>query len=131
MRSQTYLRQSGMHLVLFLSALLFSTLANSAEKELGRLFFTPENRQALDQQRRFRPPEKPREVTDDSPLTVNGLVLRSSGKKTVWINGEMKNDATLTVKVGDTLDKNTGETTPLLGEGKVVVHPAGKRAKAR
>ena len=40
MRSQTYLRQSGMHLVLFLSALLFSTLANSAEKELGRLFFT-------------------------------------------------------------------------------------------
>ncbi len=131
MRSQTYLRQSGMHLVLFLSALLFSTLANSAEKELGRLFFTPENRQALDQQRRFRPPENPHEVVDDSPLTVNGLVLRSSGKKTVWINGEIKNDATLTVKVGDTLDKNTGETTPLLGEGKVVVHPAGKRAKAR
>ena len=115
--------------LLLLSAVPAAALA---EDNLDRLFFTPERRQAMDRQRQLNPLGTAEPANQETPtLTINGVVTRSSGKRTVWINGEIKNDATLTVKVGDTLDKNTGETTPLLDEGKVVVHPAGKRAKAR
>ena len=72
--------------------------------ELGRLFFSPAERAALEQARRTQgdnesPLDASREVTDvpseDAPLAVaagerirvNGYVVRSSGTQTVWLNG--------------------------------------------
>ncbi len=69
--------------------------------ELGRLFTTPQERAALDKLRRegpkpvaapeeLAPPEQPEQIpeaTPPQPITVNGLVRRSDGANTVWING--------------------------------------------
>ena len=57
-----------------------------AEEALGRLFFTPERRQTLDRQRQFNIQEK-QEIPEDPTFTIDGVVTRSSGKRTVWVNG--------------------------------------------
>ena len=68
------------HQLLFLG-LIATPLTNAGE--LGRLFFTPEQRAQL---------EYGRQQGDDSPsstrsLTVNGIVQKHGGERTVWING--------------------------------------------
>lgn len=55
-----------------------------AADPLGRLFFTPDEREALERQR-ARPPVEA--APSPSGLTVNGLVQRSDGKAVVWVNG--------------------------------------------
>lgn len=71
--------------------------------ELGRLFFTPAERAALDQARNgaeitavipAAPPSAPAldleslvPATPQPAITVNGYVQRSTGPATVWING--------------------------------------------
>jgi len=68
--------------------------------ELGRLFTTPQERAALDKLRRagptpvaapeqLAPPEQPEQTlkAQPQPITVNGLVRRSDGANTVWVNG--------------------------------------------
>lgn len=115
-----------------------------AEEALGRLFFTPERRQILDRQRQLNIQEK-QEIPEDPTLTINGVVTRSSGKRTVWINGMTQNEnetqSGVTVmpnrnepgkvvvqaeespsgkaKVGDTVNRNTGEATDLLNGGRI------------
>ena len=117
-----------------------------AEDELGRLFFTPERRQALDRQRQLNIQEK-QEIPEDPMLTINGAVTRSSGKRTVWINGIPQNEnethsgITVTTNrkepgkvviqasdapagkanVGDTVNRNTGESATLLGDGQLII----------
>jgi hypothetical protein len=123
--------------------------AAKAEDELGRLFFTPERRQALDRQRQFNIQEK-QEIPEDPTLTINGVVTRSSGKRTVWLNGVAQNDnekpSGVTIipnrkapgkvvvqpsdadarnaKVGETVNRNTGEATDLLGDGEISINRA-------
>ncbi|MDR2113183.1 MAG: hypothetical protein LBQ62_08810 [Candidatus Accumulibacter sp.] len=116
-----------------------------AAQELGRLFFTPERRAALDRQRQFDIPER-REIPEDPTLTIDGVVTRSSGRRTVWINGAARDDPQAAgvaivperanpgrvvvrsedgpetrASVGDTVNRNTGETTGLLGGGEIRV----------
>lgn len=133
--------------LLSVAALIVSICpAASAEEALGRLFFSPERRQTLDRQRQFNIQEK-QEVPEDPTLTINGVVTRSSGKRTVWINGVAQNESetvnglsiitgkntpgTVTVqaesqpaastKVGDTVNRATGESTSALGTGRISV----------
>jgi len=120
----------------------------SAEDELGRLFFTPERRQHFDRLRQFNIQQK-EEIPADPTLTINGVVTRSSGKRTVWVNGVAQNEreaqsgATITpnrkdpgkvvvdtgeappaaARVGDTVNRTTGEATGLLGGGRLQVSP--------
>ncbi|HDR46356.1 MAG TPA: hypothetical protein ENN94_01495 [Geoalkalibacter subterraneus] len=70
-------------------------------EQLGRLFFTPEERMVLEQMRRLSPdssmvsvPEQQVEASvdatrDDKPafITLSGTVTRSSGASVVWLNG--------------------------------------------
>ncbi|TXF12862.1 hypothetical protein [Pelomicrobium methylotrophicum] len=65
--------------VLLLLLLAFALGARAADP-LGRLFFTPEQREALERKR-------PQAAPPTTGITVNGLVQRSDGKATVWING--------------------------------------------
>lgn len=51
-----------------------------ATPQLGRLFLTPEERAALERRRWHT-----RNPNDDG-TRLDGIVLRSSGKTTVWIN---------------------------------------------
>lgn len=111
---------------------------------LGRLFLTPERRQVLDYQRERNQPEEIKQKEDNS-LTLNGVVLRSSGKRTLWINGRpipetakhlrfatasrkpgsvrlaVGDDSLKTLSVGATLDRTTGLISSPLGDGTIRV----------
>lgn len=80
----------------FLSCVFFTFAAPPAEArqdELGRLFFTPQERLRLDRQRLYgedkETAEKKKEAEAPVPelIAVDGLILRSDGKNTVWLNG--------------------------------------------
>jgi len=118
-------------------------------QEFGRLFFTPEQRAALDARRKARIPDKPAASAVASPTTrMNGYVKRSSGPSTVFLNGEgvvetsqpdsprvpHGNDDKVSVPVGDAgirvplkpgevLDSGTGEVHDVLGGGEIRVRP--------
>lgn len=139
---------------LLVALLLTTTLspAVSAEQALGRLFFTPERRQALDRQRLMNIQDT-QQVNEEPTLTINGVVTRSSGKRTSWINGSAQNEnemsgGTLVIpsrrdpgkvevqagdlpaadaRVGETVNRNTGEARDLLNDGRIVIkRPATK-----
>jgi hypothetical protein len=65
------------------------------EPPLGRLFLTPDQRAALDNARRNRiraealaaTAEKKPKIPLSRTVTINGVVNRSDGESTVWING--------------------------------------------
>lgn len=66
-------------------ALSAATLASGGE--IGRLFFTPEQRTQLDRDdaAKARPDSDNRRT-----LSVTGIVQKHGGQRTVWINGEPK-----------------------------------------
>jgi hypothetical protein len=64
--------------------------ATAGEESFGRLFFTPEERHALDRQRQYAGAGNSRIKTAPA---VDGVVVRSSGKRTVWLNGAARHDA--------------------------------------
>lgn len=119
--------------------------ATNAEETLGRLFFTPEYRQNLDRQRQMNV-QNVQQANEDPTLTINGMVTRSSGKRTAWVNGiaytesEMHSGISVAprkrsageiviraegvppadLRVGETLNKHSGQTRSLLKEGRIV-----------
>jgi len=139
-----------------LALLLALSLAGpAAAQELGRLFFTPEQRTALDARRAARLPDKPA-ATAESPTTrVDGYVKRSSGKSTVWVDGEALPDGlqteglrvqrgsdptrvTVTVgedgrrivlRIGETLDRATGTVKDVVGDGEVRIGRGGAQGR--
>jgi len=117
---------------LLLAALLALPCAHA--QEIGRLFFTPEQRGALDARRRARVPDKPAATPIvASPTTrLDGYVRRSQGPATVWVNGTTVDEAApgsdarvsvplgdggprVRLKPGETLDRGTGEVRDVLG----------------
>ena len=126
--------------------LLIGTLAcaSAPAQELGRLFFTPQERITLDARRRARVPDTPAATPSAAaPMTrVDGYVRRSAGPSTVWVNGAQADDASpgsdarvsiplgerggrVHLKPGETLDRGTGEVRDVLGpSGEVRVRRA-------
>ncbi|SDH85483.1 hypothetical protein [Propionivibrio dicarboxylicus] len=68
--------------------LWFFPLSSAAQTgtTLGRLFFTPEARQALDRQRRTSEQSAP-DDTAPGELRIDGIVIGTNARTTVWING--------------------------------------------
>ena len=109
-----------------LISLLISLVALSATAQsepLGRLFFTPEQRAALDRERLLGFNQRPNTLDGDASYTFNGEVKRSSGKDTRWINGSPHVTATRSphVSPGETYHPATGERESPLGSGKIIV----------
>lgn len=124
-------------LCLFLAWALLAPGAASAQAQLGRLFFTPEQREALDARRKARLPDKPAAVAASPTTRIDGYVKRSSGKSTLWLDGYAVRDGAqpeglrvragpdpsrvtvrvgeegrpIELKVGQTLDRGSGEVT--------------------
>jgi hypothetical protein len=69
---------------LVLTLLIASHGGLVASAELERLFFSPQERESLDRQRRGE------KVAPGTPaeLTITGYVKRSDGKSTVWVDGQ-------------------------------------------
>jgi hypothetical protein len=119
--------------------------ANAADApELGRLFFTPERRIALERQRTYNVQEA--QTLQGTTMSLDGVVYRSSGKATVWINRQAQNEGESTrtgvsavvssktpgsamlapgeekaaqLKVGEAVNRATGERNTRLGGGNV------------
>jgi hypothetical protein len=120
-------------------------LALAEDEALGRLFFSPERREALDRQRSLNVQQA--RVMEGATLTVNGIIRRSSGKSTVWINGvphddnqpvsdvrpvidrrdpsrvtlNAANEPPASLRVGETINRTTREKGDGLEGGRVVV----------
>jgi hypothetical protein len=112
-----------------------------AADDLGRLFFTPEQRKALDARRKARVPDKPAAAIASPTVRLDGYVKRSGGKSTVWVNGEAvesparlpeSSEAPVTVSTGDgtraarlkpgeTLDRGNGDVSDVIGGGEIRV----------
>jgi hypothetical protein len=77
--------------------------------ELGRLFFTPEQRQQLDYQKttgNVANVESPRR----NVIVVNGVVQKKGGNRTVWING--------TAQPAERSDSKNPAVAPVIIPGK-------------
>lgn len=137
-------------LLLAASVLVALAAAPARAQEFGRLFFTPEQRAALDARRKARVPDKPAAVTVASPTTrLDGFVKRSGGPSTVFVDGEAipesaqadsprlprrPGDDKVSIPVGDAgmrielkpgevLDRGTGEVHDAVGDGQIQVRP--------
>lgn len=122
-------------------------------EELGRLFYSPERRATLDRARQFNV-QTQQQVAEGNTLSVNGVVRRASGKRTVWVNGVAVHENSVTdvrvvgvspggtvslipgdqgithIPVGTALNRNTGERSDALNGGSIVVRPATGSARS-
>jgi hypothetical protein len=118
-------------------------------QDIGRLFFTAEQRAALDARRKARVPDKASAPAEASPTTrLDGYVARSSGRSTVWLNGESLHEdspeaprirskegrVNVTVgeggtrfglKPGEVLDRGSGEVRDVIGDGEIRMRRSG------
>jgi hypothetical protein len=77
--------------------LLVCSTARAADEQLGRLFFTPQQRASLDAGRRISlvkktVADKPAAPSGPSAVELNGIITRSDGERTVWVNGKPYHD---------------------------------------
>ncbi len=87
-----------MKMVLIVLLLAFTPLVHAAEP-IGRIFFTPQERALLDSLRTQRAVAiKVRKEPIPEFVTYNGIVRRSDGQATVWVNGELLTEAGLREK---------------------------------
>ncbi|HZF18190.1 MAG TPA: hypothetical protein VE008_00640 [Burkholderiales bacterium] len=111
----------------------------AAQENLGRLFFTEQQRQDLDRRRQANIRETA--VVVESSVTVNGQVSRSSGRSTTWLNGVPQDNArrpldparvtlpggdgapSVSLKIGQTLDKIRGQIRDPAADGTMATPP--------
>ena len=127
----------------------------AAAQQVGRLFFTPEQREELDARRRARVPDKPAAAAESPTTRIDGQVIRSGRNSTVWVNGQpvaegedaggvrvypghvdpsrvgvkVGDKRRVRIKVGETLDRGTGEVIDVIGEGKLEIQRDGSAAR--
>jgi hypothetical protein len=134
-----------------LALMLLCLAAPAAAEELGRLFFTPQQRQDLDRRRASNRAEEETPQIREGPLTLEGHVQRSSGRTATWINGVPQYDnhasgdpARVTVvpnqgepgvrlKIGQTYERTSGTVVDGLAGGEVRIgkEPASAAARAK
>ena len=140
-------RRALFSIILFLVASTPSWAQSSTAP--GRLFFTPEKRAALDRQRQLN--VEVVQAIEGETLSLDGIVQRSDGQRTVWINRRAQSEtdtrtggmavktrprhpgeAELIIseqggtrlKVGETVNRSTGEYDNRLGGGKLEARPS-------
>ena len=112
---------------------------------LGRLFLTPERRATLERQRQFN--IQTAQTLEGSVMSLDGVVTRSSGKTTVWVNQRPQHENTVgtgvtaavatktpgravltptdetpaPLRVGEAINRGTREKADGLGGGRVTV----------
>ena len=105
-----------------------TTLAQAQPPQLGRLFSSPEERAQLDAARSGTPPAgaaqappvPPPPPPPSPPMELNGVVQRSSGRSTVWLNQEPQQEPHNQVS-------GPGQLTLRLSNGQVVLLKPGQQ----
>ena len=106
---------STLKIGLFAFGLTASTLTNA--EEIGRLFFTPEQRAQLD----YSYAREARSDRNDRVLMLNGIVQQHGGKRTAWINGMPQQAGSSDEKTPESL------SIPVPGQTKTVKLKVGQR----
>ncbi|MFZ2268565.1 MAG: hypothetical protein WAV95_13405 [Azonexus sp.] len=89
-------------------------------EKIGRLFFTPEQRAALDRQAAGQT------GATGNDLTIDGEIWRSKQRRARWINGQNTLDAPAeapALPIGERYSPGTGKRDSLLGDGQLVIRP--------
>ena len=150
-------RQSALCLLLTLFTGIAGIPAASAQsnESLGRLFLSPERRANLDRQRQLNQTQSRETLSENASLTLNGVVRRSSGRNTAWINGNAVDEksagnnvrfppraqapidsvgitaagSSQALRVGESVNHESGERETALRGGSISVHrnPPGKK----
>lgn len=133
-------------LALCASILTTCAAAREAQPRLGRLFLTPEWRTHLERQRQLNLQET--RALEGGTMRLDGMVVRSSGKTTIWVNDRPQTEnvrdsgvvaapvrqqpgrATLVtgteapaeLRVGETLNRATRETGGGFATGEIRVN---------
>jgi hypothetical protein len=131
--------------LLSVTTALVATSGVACAGPLGRLFFTPERRAALERQRQLNIQET--RTLEGSTVSLDGIVTRSSGKTTVWVNQRPQDEnaagtgvttavspkdptralvtpgeePSASLKVGESINRATREKASRLDGGSVVV----------
>lgn len=135
---------------------LLAASGSPEAQQLGRLFFSPEQRDSLDARRRARVPDKPAAIAESPATRIDGQVVRAGRNSTVWVNGQPyaegedaggvrvhpghvdpsrvgvtvgETRSRVGLKVGETLDRGSGEVTDVIGAGEVTIHRSGGAAR--
>jgi hypothetical protein len=108
---------------------LLATAAAAGERpDLGRLFTTAAEREAIGRDRRQPPPAEPPPPPQAAPdrvppgppsVTVNGVIHRGDGRRVVWVNGarvEAGGDTPGGIRV--LLDRVTADSVPVVVPGR-------------
>lgn len=130
--------------ILLWSLLLGLPLTGHTDQEppsLGRLFFTPAQRQALELQRRGQA-----QGLEGDSISLKGIVQGSSGRRSFWINDQLSHGDTpdraarllsrhpgrallkvqgasaIALGVGESFNRASGERQDILDGGTVAVH---------
>lgn len=142
-----------------MAALALALWAMDTQSEpLGRIFFTPERRAAMERQRQLNIQEKTKEDTVEvASVHLNGVVRRKGNKDTVWVNGRVQRnddgntdihfrpalrdsgrvsvgvgDEPLTsLRIGETLNRATGEKTDGLAGGQLQINASPATPRQR
>lgn len=142
-------------LTVLLGCTLVAVSGAPAAQQVGKLFFTPDQRAELDARRRARVPDKPSAIAETPSTRIDGQVVRSGKNSTVWVNGQpyaegetadgvrvypghidpsrvgvsVDDKRRIRLKVGATLDRGSGEVTDVFGEGEVKVRRGADAAR--
>jgi hypothetical protein len=122
----------------FLALALVLPARMAMSEELGRLFFSPGQRQELERRRSLN--IQATVITREDLVNATGVVTRSSGKSTIWLNGRPQDDVRkgqepsritvelgdgqppVSLKVGETLEMGKGQSKDGLNGGTVSVN---------
>lgn len=107
-----------------------------AEQRLGRLFYTPDQRVAMERTVIDHHTDRDRAPA----ISFDGQIRRSDGKTVTWINGEISSEKPVdppsklttlhrerALKVGETLDLGSGTVNGPLEGGSLVINRAPSR----
>lgn len=120
----------------------------SSEEALGKVFFTPQQRAEMDRRRvsNIRIPDDKAQIPAGN-VSLSGVMRRSDGKTTTWLNGNPENDTlpaadirsnadrvrisspegeSIRLRVGESLNRATGEPVDGLKGGKIRLAPDAK-----
>lgn len=111
-----------------LTALLAAGSAAYADDALGRLFYAPSERRALDERQVSGVQE---EGVAPRTVTLTGRIVRSDGKTVTWTDGLVEDDSSEApparskqLKVGQSVELTTGEVYDRLKGGSIAVRRA-------
>ena len=100
----------------------FSYADSYDERSLGNLFTSPVERQKIDNDKRGDTPQSVSRRLVPSSVRVNGALIRSKGKNSVWINGNEAtgNETVSGVKVFSKSVNKNNLKIPILVDGESV-----------